>query len=525
VHFDAVGSIAADWFLAIINLSTAIWFIIALKPIHLMMQMRSAINDKIAEHKAGHWDQEAVEHLTTKQLTYRVYEKLTPDQRMWLYEKNDLKADGVALSTLLTAKWSAQECHAAGFTGVDFERAGVPPVKWIINKGTITKIPIEFAPRARAWSVANLRELSEQQFSWLSEEHFFTKMQVEASTLQAAGRSLLECFRAGYVPCDLAESYQLGEWLAARDEWPSFSDCVAAHVDVGVLVSLCESVEAESAEAGQFGFAWQIGADKTIVPCTQRITGTRARGYQLVSNLVCTGLPTDTCVYLAWSLLGVTESTTCMNYSGKGINTATAIKLVAGLPPRLEVLDLSDNSIGDSGVEALSKVLPQSFALTELNLSNNNIGDPGVEALSKGLPEGLARFDLSANGKIGEQGYAVLAAVVLPRHLTLWSFKFDNASKSECLETKLGYTMTTHAAKENAALIACAHFVATVACGWSAVLLRGRDATLLFVSFALLFLWSCLILVRDAITYVISNAVDRVFSSIMNNIIDSVFSR
>jgi len=46
----------------------------------------------------------------------------------------------------------------------------------------------------------------------------------------------------------------------------------------------------------------------------------------------------------------------------------------------LTTLDLSHNSIGDSGAESLSDALKSNSTLTTLYLNNNSIGDSGAKS-------------------------------------------------------------------------------------------------------------------------------------------------
>jgi len=66
----------------------------------------------------------------------------------------------------------------------------------------------------------------------------------------------------------------------------------------------------------------------------------------------------------------------------------------------LEKLDMSDNSIGDIGINALTSALENNFSLSELSLSGNLIGDIGVTAISSVLrhPNSmLEKLDIGRN--------------------------------------------------------------------------------------------------------------------------------
>jgi Ran GTPase-activating protein (RanGAP) involved in mRNA processing and transport len=51
----------------------------------------------------------------------------------------------------------------------------------------------------------------------------------------------------------------------------------------------------------------------------------------------------------------------------------------------IEVLDLSNNNIGNTGVKNITKLLEANTAITELNLSDNNIGTKGLNRLCSAL--------------------------------------------------------------------------------------------------------------------------------------------
>ena len=73
-------------------------------------------------------------------------------------------------------------------------------------------------------------------------------------------------------------------------------------------------------------------------------------------------------------------------------------------------LDLSYNSIGDSGAASLSQALAVNSSLTNLSLNLNSIGDFGAASLSQALAvnSSLTNLDLSANS-IGDSGAASLS--------------------------------------------------------------------------------------------------------------------
>jgi hypothetical protein len=85
----------------------------------------------------------------------------------------------------------------------------------------------------------------------------------------------------------------------------------------------------------------------------------------------------------------------------------------------LRALDLSKNSIGNRGAEALAKALCESPSLQTLYLSNNGICCDGAEALAKALlceSPSLQTLDLS-NNVIGNMGAVALAKALCESRL------------------------------------------------------------------------------------------------------------
>ena len=81
---------------------------------------------------------------------------------------------------------------------------------------------------------------------------------------------------------------------------------------------------------------------------------------------------------------------------------------------QLQHLDLSYNSIGDEGAEALSKSLSSLIALQHLILSYNSIGDEGAEALSKSLSSLIALQHLYLSGNsIRYEGILAIVSLLL----------------------------------------------------------------------------------------------------------------
>jgi hypothetical protein len=123
-----------------------------------------------------------------------------------------------------------------------------------------------------------------------------------------------------------------------------------------------------------------------------------------------------------------------LDLSGNGIGSIGAEHLVRGLLPSkaLRTLDLSDNDLGDSGVLALIPAL-RTCRLLQLSLRNNGISEIGVwEELAEflsGDPK-LEVLELSENG-LGDAGATVLASSLSGnktlRHLILRKCRIGNA--------------------------------------------------------------------------------------------------
>jgi hypothetical protein len=65
----------------------------------------------------------------------------------------------------------------------------------------------------------------------------------------------------------------------------------------------------------------------------------------------------------------------------------------------IEVLDLSNNNIGNKGVKNITKLLETNEAIRELNLSDNNIGTKGLNHLCSALSynKSIVRLDIRRN--------------------------------------------------------------------------------------------------------------------------------
>ena len=110
--------------------------------------------------------------------------------------------------------------------------------------------------------------------------------------------------------------------------------------------------------------------------------------------------------------LAVNSSLTNLNLGWNYISDSGAASLSQALAVNssLTNLNLSWNSIGDSGAASLSQALEVNSSLTKLDLSGNNIGDSGAASLSQALEvnSSLTKLDLSGNS-ISDSGAASLS--------------------------------------------------------------------------------------------------------------------
>lgn len=106
------------------------------------------------------------------------------------------------------------------------------------------------------------------------------------------------------------------------------------------------------------------------------------------------------------------------SFSLKNMSTLSTL-LSENTFPRLQTLELTDNALGDQGVEILVQGLLAPACgtrLTKLNLSQFEFGDQGMSALARVVREGrferLEDIDLSYNLDVTNQGVRVLARAV-----------------------------------------------------------------------------------------------------------------
>lgn len=91
------------------------------------------------------------------------------------------------------------------------------------------------------------------------------------------------------------------------------------------------------------------------------------------------------------------------------------------------VLGLSNNDIGDDGLQALTSSLVRNTKLRELDLGYNNIGDAGLEALADSLAHNRALHALSIAGNtaITEAGVKAISRVLQSRNSSLRDLNLD----------------------------------------------------------------------------------------------------
>ncbi|XP_062394426.1 NACHT, LRR and PYD domains-containing protein 12-like isoform X1 [Sardina pilchardus] len=155
--------------------------------------------------------------------------------------------------------------------------------------------------------------------------------------------------------------------------------------------------------------------------------------------------------------------------------TDKSCELVASVlqsPNSLIELDLSDNELGDSGVQLLSKglssphcklqtlrlagnkltdkscelvasVLKSPNTLTELDLSNKDLGDSGVQLLSKGLSSPHCKLQILRLCKCGfsSEGYVCLALALMVNPSCVKELDVSNNHPGESAQKLLSATM------------------------------------------------------------------------------------
>ena len=110
--------------------------------------------------------------------------------------------------------------------------------------------------------------------------------------------------------------------------------------------------------------------------------------------------------------LAVNSSLTKLDlmYNGIGPSGAASLSQALRVNSSLTNLDLTCNKIGPSGAASLSQAFAVNSSLTNLDLSENSIGDSGAASLSQALAvnSSLTNLDLSENS-IGNSGAASLS--------------------------------------------------------------------------------------------------------------------
>ncbi|CAO3563710.1 unnamed protein product [Mortierella alpina] len=119
------------------------------------------------------------------------------------------------------------------------------------------------------------------------------------------------------------------------------------------------------------------------------------------------------------------------------------LALTEGLS-RLTSLDLSGNSIGDKGAQALSEALKINSTVTTLNLGSNSIGANGAQALSEALKTNSTLTTLRLSfSTIGDKGAQALSEA-LKTNSTLTTLDLDRNSIRALSEAlKINSTLTS----------------------------------------------------------------------------------
>lgn len=73
---------------------------------------------------------------------------------------------------------------------------------------------------------------------------------------------------------------------------------------------------------------------------------------------------------------------------------------------KIVVIDLSDNIIGDDGMQFIVNWLKDNNTINYINLANNRLGDRGLEIFSQALPhKSLKVVDIRANHSMSVEGF------------------------------------------------------------------------------------------------------------------------
>jgi Ran GTPase-activating protein (RanGAP) involved in mRNA processing and transport len=115
----------------------------------------------------------------------------------------------------------------------------------------------------------------------------------------------------------------------------------------------------------------------------------------------------------------------------------------------LEMLDISENSIGDIGINAIVEAIENNFCLRELSLTNNSISGEGAIALATVLQNpnfALKKLDIN-NNSIGDNGVIALSTILRHPNSTLQTLGISKNSISE-----MGVNALTNALENNCTL-------------------------------------------------------------------------
>lgn len=114
------------------------------------------------------------------------------------------------------------------------------------------------------------------------------------------------------------------------------------------------------------------------------------------------------------------EGNNVISMNGKAVNDAVCQNLSAHLMEnaaffKLQILDLSNNSISSVGMHALVLALSSYRSVTRLHLSKNRLGDDGAEKISELFmhPNSRLNFVEIASNDIGPKGASMIAAGLL----------------------------------------------------------------------------------------------------------------
>ncbi|KAG0301124.1 hypothetical protein BGZ98_008602 [Dissophora globulifera] len=150
-----------------------------------------------------------------------------------------------------------------------------------------------------------------------------------------------------------------------------------------------------------------------------------------------------------------TLTTLSLGFNAIGANGAQMLSEVLKVNLTLTALNLGTNSIGNSGAQALSEALKINLILTNLDLGSNSIGVSGAQALSEALKINSTLTTLNLNyNSIGDDGAQALSeALKINSSLTTLNLNYNsigvNGAQALSEALKINSTLITLGLRDN----------------------------------------------------------------------------